>query len=644
MKTNFRLTLRAELRTIHAMKFLNLKKVVKILNVFLVLGLSAYPLLTYAFSFWGPPPSKSTSASITNTTSTQSSSKTSSKAESSESSSRDQFWPELRSSFHLDHYTYNYMVRQQIGWFQNHPKWLNRTLTNAAPYMYYVYSQVVKRNLPGELVLLPVIESAYDPFAYSDRGAAGLWQLMPGTATGYGIKEDWWYDGRRDIYASTNAALDYLSYLQNFFNGNWLYTLAAYNAGQGTVQNAINYNAERDRNTTFWSLPLPSATISYVPQLLALAAIIEDPHEYGINLPSLKDGPYFAEVNIGKQINLTTAARMADISVHELYKLNPGYNRWATDPNGPSLLLLPVDKIDQFKTNLAQLPTQPTLTWNHYQVKPGDTLDSIAEQFGTNIVSLQQMNKINANVLRPGQTLLIPKKHASSFSHYNTKPSNYNANKQELALGKQQIVVPVDVGDSLWSLAVKYQVQPSQIRAWNHLPPNTPLQIGQKLVIKLAQKSHASNKLQPSNYSLTKTYKVTSGDTLSAIAHKFGTTTEAIVKLNHLRSNFLRLGQELKIPSTKMTAVPTKTLSDSASKPSTSKPTAKIVVKSKITTATKSTVIPQSASLIHYTIKPGDTLSGIAHAHHVSIEQLKRWNKGYIGKYLRNGQILVIYH
>lgn len=264
------------------------------------------------------------------------------------------FWLELRSSFKLNHHADNASVRRQIETYRHNPDYLNKTLTKATPYLYYILQQTIKRNLPGELVLLPVLESAYDPFAYSNRGAAGLWQIMPSTGSGFGLKENWWYNGRRDISASTRAALEYFAYLKNYFNQNWLLAIAAYDSGEGTVQNAIGYG--RGTDADFWNLPLPRETQAYVPRLLALAEIIANPRHYGIKLPDIKSGPYFVAVNLSTQIELAHAAQLAEISLQEMYRLNPGYNRWATDPNGPHRLLLPVEKIEKFRQNLETSP------------------------------------------------------------------------------------------------------------------------------------------------------------------------------------------------------------------------------------------------------------------------------------------------
>jgi membrane-bound lytic murein transglycosylase D len=317
-------------------------------------------------------------------------------------------WDTLPDNFQMQHYAGSPEVQAQIRWFMSHQEYLNRTIRRAAPYMYYIYQQVQRRNLPTELVLLPIIESAYNPFGYSYMGAAGLWQIMPQTATSWGIKRNWWFDGRRDIFASTNAALDYLTYLQNYFNGNWLLAVAAYNTGEGNVQSAIRRNVRLGKNTEFWDLPLSQQTQAYVPRLLALAAIIADRKTNPINLPPINDKPYLSSVDVGSHIDLNLAAQLAGMNAKELYQLNPGYNHWATDPNGPYVLILPVDKIDSFKTSLAKYPREQRIVLQHYKVRVGDTLAKIADRFDVDISKIKKTNSLALRRIKPGKTLLIP--------------------------------------------------------------------------------------------------------------------------------------------------------------------------------------------------------------------------------------------
>lgn len=445
-------------------------------------------------------------------------------------------WDRLRSDSKLPTgYENEPAVQAQIQWYMNHQDYLYNTVSRAAPYMYYIYEQTRQRNLPSELVLLPVIESEYNPFVRSSAGASGLWQLMPGTARGFGVRQNFWFDGRRDIYASTNAALDYLSYLQNYFGGDWLLAIAAYDTGEGNVQNAIRRNAVRDRGTSFWSLPLATETRSYVPRLLALAAIVRNPGKYGITLPTISDKPYFEQVDVGAPIKLNHAAQLADLSLSELKRLNPGYSRNTTDPTGHHKLILPIDKIATFKERLASLRTNgETLlasnddesdvsklspiavahadagadegqTAKHmYTIKRGDTLGSIAKRYGVKSSDLQRWNKTKTKRLKPGTKLVVWSEYGESVAISDTKTS-LKSDSQRAESIKQQMTVSkksssksvktvkthsnktatytVHAGDSLVKIAEKYGASPGDLKRLNNLKSNS-LQPGQRLILK----------------------------------------------------------------------------------------------------------------------------------------------------------------
>ena len=249
-------------------------------------------------------------------------------------------------------------VQAQIRWFAKNPAYLNDAVSRAAPYMGYVYTQVTKRNLPTELVLLPIIESGYNPSATNaSSGAAGMWQLMSSTARAHGVHQDKGFDGRRDLYSSTNAALDYLTYLKSFFGGDWLLAIAAYDTGEGNVQNAIRHNTQHDKNTHFWALPLAFETRSYIPRLLALAAIVKNPAKYGVTLPSISAKPYLELVDVGRtgiSLSLAHAAKLAGMNLSELKQLNPGVkNSSANLTQGQ--FALPIDRVALYKKQLAML-------------------------------------------------------------------------------------------------------------------------------------------------------------------------------------------------------------------------------------------------------------------------------------------------
>ncbi|MDQ8038815.1 MAG: transglycosylase SLT domain-containing protein [Rickettsiella sp.] len=326
-------------------------------------------------------------------------------------------------------------VQEQIRWFVKNPAYLNDAVSRAAPYMYYIYTQVTKRNLPTELVLLPIIESGYNPSATNaSSGAAGLWQLMSSTARARGVHQDKSFDGRRDLYSSTNAALDYLTYLKSFFGGDWLLAIAAYDTGEGNVQNAIRHNTQHDKNTHFWALPLAFETRSYIPRLLALAAIVKNPVKYGVDLPAISDKPYLELVDVGKKaISLTHAAKLANMNLSELKQLNPGVkNNSATLTQGQ--LTLPIDRVALYRKHLAALSSNgsvlkqskkgsvqlvsnqstietkdknaDTSTQVHL-VKRGDTLTGIAKQYHVSVKKLKQWNQLATDQLKPGEKLRI---------------------------------------------------------------------------------------------------------------------------------------------------------------------------------------------------------------------------------------------
>ncbi len=333
-------------------------------------------------------------------------------------------WARLRSGLALpgrDHPKVPGEIQQYAGG----QGYLDRVTVRARPFLYYVLQEVEKRGLPSEIALLPVVESSYIPQAESPKGAAGIWQFIPATGRHYGLKQTFWYDGRRDIMASTQAALNYLERLNADFGGDWLLTLAAYNAGEGRVQRAINHNREAGMATDFWSLDLPRETETYVPRLLAIAAIVAEPELFGVKLDSIPNRRYLAAVKLPAQINLNKAAKLAGMTRAELSHLNSGYMRDATDPQGPHQLLLPVGKVATFKSNLAAqqaraaarpetsatptpaLPPQAAQTSQppsvaqlsnpkgqrvYYTVRPSDSLTDIAARYRVSVNELRAWN------------------------------------------------------------------------------------------------------------------------------------------------------------------------------------------------------------------------------------------------------------
>jgi membrane-bound lytic murein transglycosylase D len=316
-------------------------------------------------------------------------------------------WERLRNGFEFPQHMAS-SVQGHIDTFRNHPRHIKDILQRGEPYLFYILERVEARGMPAELALLPVIESAFDPFSRSPAGAAGIWQFMPATARHVGLQQDWWYDGRRDIVAATEAALDYLDELNQCFDGDWLLTLGAYNAGRARVNKAIHLNRERGQPVDFWHLPLPDETRSYVPKLLALRAVIASPEVHNITLPDVDNSRYFTRVVVDEQLDLQVAARLTGYSVDELQRLNPGLTRSMTPPDSSYPLLIPAASEARFRRQLAQLPAGQRVASIKYRVRWGDTLGSIAQQSRTTVARLRKINNLGSSRIFAGRVLIVP--------------------------------------------------------------------------------------------------------------------------------------------------------------------------------------------------------------------------------------------
>ncbi len=364
-------------------------------------------------------------------------------------------------------------IEREIKTFAARGDSLTRQLRKGEPFLYHILHEVRERGMPTEIALLPGVESGFRPMAYSRNGAAGLWQFMPATGRYFGLKQDWWYDARRDPFASTNAALDYLQKLHKRFDGDWLLAIASYNAGGGTVSRAIRRNQDKGKPVDFWSLDLPGETRQYVPRLLALARIIEHPERYGVALPEIENDLRFVKVDIGAQIDLKVAAELAEMNTDELLLLNAGFNRWATHPQGPHYLLLPTDKADSFSRKLALLPDDQRLRWTRYRIQPGDSLGKIARQHGISVSTLMQANHLKNYLIRSGADLMIPLSgfDSATVAAIHTTPAHV-----------KKVRYKVRKGDSLYAIAKQFGVKVADLRRWNRLAGDS-LHPGQKLTV-----------------------------------------------------------------------------------------------------------------------------------------------------------------
>ena len=453
-------------------------------------------------------------------------------------------WPRIIQSYRLDISVDNPRIRSQLNWYKSHQGYMNRIADRGVRYLHFIAEQIEARELPGELALLPIVESAFDPFAYSHGRASGVWQFIPATGRDFGLNQDWWHDGRRDIRRATEAALRYLNALQREFKGDWLLALAAYNSGAGTVRKAVRKNRRAGKPTDFWSLSLPKETRAYVPKLIALAKLVKEPAKYGISLKPVPNEPYFAVVNTGGQIDLSQAAELADTDLEEIYKLNPGYNRWATHPQGPHELLVPVAQKHKFDQELAALPASSRVKWQRYKVRSGDSLLTIARKFHTTPDVLKQSNDIRGNIIRAGQQLLIPGayKGQQAYSHSADQRLARLKSARRPSNKSKRTEYSVRSGDSFWQIARNHDVKVSQLARWNGMAPGDPLKAGQRLVI-------WTNSKQPNKREVIRkvNYKVRSGDSLARIAQKFRVRVSDIKRWNNkqTRNKYLQPGQKL---------------------------------------------------------------------------------------------------
>ena len=456
-------------------------------------------------------------------------------------------WERTRSGFKLDLTLDNERIAAQRNWYSQHQSHLDRVTLRAARYLHYTVSEAEQRGIPTELALLPVIESSYNPFAYSHASAAGMWQFIPGTGKIFGLKQNWWFDGRRDVIESTRAAYDFLTQLHSKF-GSWELALAAYNAGPGAVQRSINRNLAEGLPADFWSLRLPSETMSYVPRFLAMAQLIKSPESFGVSLRPIMDQPYFRVVDTNGQIDLESAASLAGVSLKELYQLNPGFNRWATDPEGPHRLLIPASLPTDFAQQISALPAPERMAVESYTVKKGDTLFKVAKRFGTTPAELKRLNKLKSNQLKNGSTLVVSQTRNGSAEYARVQAELFGKSLSTASNKKVVSRYKVRRGDTLSSVARKHGVSTKQLAKLNGLRVKSHLKQGQVLKVngKAGSNSRTASRGKAKGKGKRISYEVRKGDTLFSISKRYNVSVKQIRNWNSASRN-IRPGQDLVI-------------------------------------------------------------------------------------------------
>ena len=442
----------------------------------------------------------------------------------------------MRAGFRLEDQSEHGEVGQQLHWYATNPDYLQRAFGRADLYLYQIITELERRNMPLEIALLPVVESAFEPYAYSRARASGLWQFIPGTGSRYGLKQDWWYDGRRDIVESTRAALDYLQALHDEFNGDWLLAIGAYNCGEALMERAVALNRAAGRPVDFWHLWLPRETRAYVPKLLAMKQLVLDPEVYGLSFSPIPNQPYFARVPTQSQVNLKLAAEIAGISPDDLYELNPAFHRWATDPSGPHVLLVPVDAADVFADNINQLTPDQRLGVTHYTVSRGDSIASVALQFHTTVNVIRELNDMPTQGLAVGDDLRVP----SAVPDLPAKVMLAAARVDGRVRSPRQHVQIVRRGDSLWTIARHHGMNVNTLAMMNGMHPDDALRAGQRIRLSSGAGGQSARRRVE--------YTVREGDTVPQIAMLFQCSVPQLLAWNGLSSHSrIHTGQKLRI-------------------------------------------------------------------------------------------------
>ncbi|EXI65725.1 MAG: Membrane-bound lytic murein transglycosylase D precursor [Candidatus Accumulibacter adjunctus] len=482
----------------------------------------------------------------------------------------DELFQRIRRGFAMPNIN-NSLVLHHQQWFSNRPESLRRMVERSSRYLHHIVEEIEKRGMPMELALLPMVESAYNPTAYSRSHASGLWQFVPATGRQYKLEQNWWLDERRDIVASTAAALEYLQYIYDL-HGDWHLALASYNWGEGAVGKAINRNRANGLPTDYLSLTMPEETRHYVPKLQALKNIFSNPNVLAsLNIRGVPNRPYFATVTKSADIDVELAARLAEMPVREFVALNPAHNRPVIKSDKP--LVIPAHKLDTFVSNLEahEESEKPLSSWQAYTLRAGEKLEQVAPRFGLTVANLKAVNGISGSIrVTAGQTLLVP-----------------------LAEGNS-------AGEQLASLATEAT------------PPVASEQPRAPAAAVVAQAPRLAQPEAAPAAAMSRTHVVRKGETLHALAQRYGMTMAELKQINKLRADQVNIGSKLLVAAAEPAAKPA--AQRSAASEADSRPTA------------AAAAVARTASSSHL-VRKGETLSEVASRYDMSVAELKQLNK-----------------
>ena len=455
----------------------------------------------------------------------------------------DNVWAKLVDSFALPNCADHESALNWADWYADHDEYMARVMKRAQPWIYFIAQELETRGMPGELALLPIVESAYDPFAYSSGRALGTWQFIASTGKHYGLQQDWWYDGRRDVWSSTHAALDYLEYLSNKFDGDWMLALAGYNSGENRVARRVKKNLENGKPADFWNIRLPKETKGYVPKLLGLTCLFQNPESYGWQLPQAPNQPIIAAVEMESQSDLVLISQFSEVSIDVLFSLNPGFSRWATSPKGPWRIVLPIEGAEKLEQHLASDSSPTLMKWDQVVVENGDTLSGLAARHHVPVSVLRTTNNLKGDMIRVGQKLRLPRDEQLLVDPLYVAAASQLQQLQSGLIASERLTHKVRSGESLSVIAKRYKVSVRQLQSWNNISNPHKLRVGQTLTL---FHSPAPGTAIPKSGTIKHT--VQRGDSLWSISKRYKVKVNDLMRWNDLsKSAVIQPGQSIKI-------------------------------------------------------------------------------------------------
>lgn len=455
----------------------------------------------------------------------------------------DNVWARLVDNFELQGCDEHEISLTWANWYADHKAYMTRVMKRAQPWIYFIAEELERRGMPGELALLPIVESAYDPFAYSSGRALGTWQFIASTGKYYGLRQDWWYDGRRDVWSSTHAALDYLEHLNKKFDGDWLLALAGYNSGENRVARRVKSNLKKGQPADFWNIRLPKETKGYVPKLLGLTCLFQDPESYDFELPKAPNQPVIAVVEMETQSDLVLISQLSEVSIDVLFSLNPGFSRWATSPSGPWRVVLPLEAASKLEQHLASDATPALMKWDQVLVENGDTLSGLAARHHVPVSVLRTTNNLNSDMIRVGQKLRLPRDEQMLVDPLYVSAANELQKLQSGLIASERITHRVRPGESLSVIARRYNVSVRELQNWNNISNPKKLRAGATLTLFQSPAPAPVNvRSGPIKHTVQR------GDSLWSIARHYNVRVNDLLRWNDLSKNdIIQPGQSIKI-------------------------------------------------------------------------------------------------